>query len=130
MKLNAEQYAQALWEAVSQTAEKDHGLIVERFLHVLKQNGDINIWDKIENHFHELTLRQKGIHTAKLITAREMDLHKNDLDILNLLAGKKLEIKKHINEDLVGGVVMQVDDMLIDASIKSQIDKLSEELKN
>lgn len=129
MKLTAEQYAQALWEAVFQTAEKDHGLIVERFLHVLKQNGDINIWDKIENHFHELTLRQKGIHTAKLTTAREMDLEKHDLDKLNLLAGKKLEMQKHVNEGLVGGVVMQVDDTLVDASIKNQINKLSEELK-
>lgn len=129
MKLSAEQYAQALWESISQTAEKDHGLITDRFLDVLKQNGDLGLWDKIEIHFHKLTLKAKNIHSAKLVTAREMELQKTDIDKLNELAGKKLEMNKHVDRDLIGGVVMQVDDTLIDASIKNQIVKLSEELK-
>jgi F-type H+-transporting ATPase subunit delta len=49
---------------------------------------------------------------------------------LNALVGKNLELKKKIDESLIGGVTIKVDDTLIDASVKSQLDKLKNTLSN
>jgi len=37
---------------------------------------------------------------------------------------KKIELTQHIQEDLIGGFVLKMDDMLYDASLKSQLSKL------
>jgi F-type H+-transporting ATPase subunit delta len=46
------------------------------------------------------------------------------------MVGKNLELKKKIDESLIGGVTIKVDDTLIDASVKSQLDKLKNTLSN
>jgi len=37
---------------------------------------------------------------------------------------KKIELTQHIQEDLIGGFVLKMDDMLYDASLKSSLSKL------
>ena len=48
--------------------------------------------------------------------------------ILAQQTGKKIEINEHIQEDLIGGFVLKIDDMQYDASIKAKLGKLKHEL--
>jgi len=52
------------------------------------------------------------------------------LQELNKLVKGHYELKKKIDEQLIGGVVIRIDDQMIDASIKNELEELKEELTN
>ena len=129
MKLTSQQYAQALYDAVHETAPKDHDLVMDRFVQVLAQNGDLNKHSEIEDAYKKLEAEAKGFRQAEVTVAREAELNKGIIDELNKIAGAKLEIKQKVDEGIVGGIIMKVDDTLLDASIKTQLNNLNQSLK-
>jgi F-type H+-transporting ATPase subunit delta len=130
MKLTSQQYAQALYDAVHETNPKDHDLVMDRFVKILAQNGDLNKHSEIETEYKKLEHQSHGIKEAEVTVAKEAELNKGIVDELNKIAGTKLDIKKKVDEGIVGGIIMKVDDTLLDASIKTQLDKLNQELKS
>jgi len=128
-KLTPKQYAQALYEAIHETNPKDYDLVMDRFVQVLPQNGDLNKHSEIEAEYKRLDLESKGVRQAEVTVAREAELNGQIMDHLNKIAGTKLEIKKKVDEGIVGGIIMRVDDTLLDASVKTQLNKLNQELK-
>jgi F-type H+-transporting ATPase subunit delta len=73
-----------------------------------------------------------NIQEATLLTAVEVsDNIKNAAK--NLIAkatGKTVVLSEEIKEDLIGGYILRVDDIQLDASVKSQLNKLSINFKN
>lgn len=128
-KLTPAHYAQALYEALQETDPKDHGLVVENFVAALRQRGDLAKWDEIEQSFREIELKEKGIHKADVTFAKEHPVGKELFDALNHIAGKKLEINTHTDDKIVGGVVMRVDDKLLNASVKDRLSQLEQDLE-
>jgi F0F1-type ATP synthase delta subunit len=49
MKFNSKQYAQALYEALQET--KDHDKVVDNFVKILAQNGDLSKHPEIERYY-------------------------------------------------------------------------------
>lgn len=130
MKLTSQQYAQALYDAVHETAPKDHDLVMDRFVQILAQNGDLNKHSEIEDEYKKLEMGAKGIKEAEVTVAREAELNHGIIDALNKIAGTKLELKTKVDEGIVGGVILKVDDTLLDASLKTQLNNLNKELKS
>lgn len=148
MRLTSQQYAQALYDAVSQTAPHDHDKVMDKFVKILAENGDLGKHQEIENEYKRLDMQAKGIKEAEVTAARDIEFNSGLIDELNRIinhgltdrspealakgdgAFHKLEIKKKIDEGIVGGVIVKVDDTLIDASVKSQLNKLNQELKS
>lgn len=130
MKLTPSQYAQALYDAIQQTNPKDHETVLDNFVKVLAQNGDLAKHAEIEQEYQTLDLRGQGIKQASFVTAREMEVNKPILDHLNKIVGSKTNVNKKVDDQLVGGVLVKVEDTLIDASIKSQLANLNRELKS
>lgn len=128
MKLNAKQFAQALHEAIGQTKASDHGKILDRFAKVLAEEGALGLWLEIEKEFLSLSGKAEGREQASLVTAREIQINASLVEDLNKAARKKLEIKKSTNEELIGGVILRTDDLIFDASVKTQLSKLKSEL--
>jgi len=128
MKLNAKQFAQALHEAVSQTKPSDHDKILDRFTKVLAQEGVLGLWPDIEKEFLTLSGKAAGKEQAELITAHEVQVNSGLVEVLNQAAHKKLEVEKRVETDLIGGVILKTDDVIFDASIKTQLSKLKSEL--
>jgi F-type H+-transporting ATPase subunit delta len=129
MKYTPLQYAQALYEAVHETNAKDHDVVLDNFVKILAQAGDLNKYQEIEKEYHLLEMKEKGISSAEVTVAKDMEVNANLLKDLNEIIGNKLEIKKQVDEGIIGGVVVRVDDTLIDASIKTQLDSLNKSLK-
>ncbi len=130
MKFTPLQYAQALFDAVSETAPKDHNKVLDNFVSVLKENGDLEKYGEIEAAFRQIKLKSEGIPEVEITVAREAELNKGLVDEINRIAGNKAEIKKKVDEDLIGGVVVRVDDTLIDASVRTQLHNLNRSLKD
>lgn len=128
-KFTTKQYAQALYEAVHETNAKDHDVVLDNFVKILAQAGDLNKYPEIEKEYHLLEMKEKGMSSAEVTVAKDMEVNANLLKDLNEIIGNKLEIKKQVDEGIIGGVVVRVDDTLIDASIKTQLDSLNKSLK-
>ncbi len=130
MKLTSQQYAQALFEAISETAPHDHDKVLDNFVKVLAQNGDLGKYEEIDAEFRKLKLLSQGIKEAEVTIAKEVEMNTALIHSLNEIVGSKVEIKKRIDESIIGGVVIRVDDTLIDASVKNQLNNLNKSLKN
>jgi F-type H+-transporting ATPase subunit delta len=128
--MTAEQYAKALFEAVSEVKPEDQDKVLDNFVKVLSSNGDLNKYDKIETEYKKLQLAAQGIKQVELTTARAGIDEKALIAELNRIVGEKVEIRHKVNENLIGGVVVKVDDTLIDASIKNNLERLKKDLKN
>jgi F-type H+-transporting ATPase subunit delta len=125
-KLTSTQYAEALYDAVNQTADKDHDKVLDNFVKILATNGDLAKHTEIEAEYHRM--KEKGIKQAEVTFAKEHN--PKILNDLNKVVAGKVEFKTKLDEGIVGGVIVRVDDTLIDASIKTQLNNLNQSLKS
>jgi len=128
-KITSTQYATALFDAISETAPHDHDKVLDNFVKILAQNGDLGKFDEIDEEFRKLKLGSQGIKEASVTVAKDVEMNSNLIHSLNEIIGTKVEIKKQVDESIIGGVVVRVDDTLIDASVKTQLRSLNNELK-
>lgn len=130
MKFTSQQYAQALYDAVHETNPKDHDMVLDNFVKILAQNGELSKHSEIEKEYHILEMKEKGISSAEVTVAKDIEINSTLINQLNEIIGNKVEIKKKVDEGIVGGVIVRVDDTLIDASIKTQLENLNSQLKS
>ena len=128
MEFSAKQYAQALHEAVSETKPQEQEKILDNFAQILKHNGDLSKIDEIEKEFLSLRgIRQVQITSTRAFSEAE---EKRIISELNEYVGAKVELRKKVDEGLLGGVVIKVDDELIDGSVRMSLKDLKNKLIN
>jgi len=130
MKFTPKQYAQALIEALQDTSPKDQEKVLDNFVKVLAENNNLRLFDQISQEFHTLDLAKKGIVQATATSAHPINKEneKAIIEELNKLAKKKIELKTKVDENLIGGIIIQMEDQMIDASVKNQLEQLKNNL--
>lgn len=130
MKFTSKQYAIALHHALFESKPDDQEKILDNFAQVLKQNGDIGRMDEIEQEFFTYEKEAKGIKMADVTSAHELSTNQEQEIIkeLNEHIGGQVELRKKIDEGLIGGVVIRVGDELIDGSVKKNLKDLKSKL--
>jgi len=130
MKFSAKEYAQALYDSVDGTDPKEIDLVLNNFVEVLTANNDLKLFPAIEEEFHKLKLEKEGKKLAEVTTAHPIDKNseRKILDELNKIVKGDVEIKKKIDEKILGGVVIRFDDHEIDTSTKNQLEQLKKDL--
>lgn len=130
MKFTAKNYAQALHEALETTAPADADKILDNFVQILASNNDLRMFEQVASEFHKQELARKGIKQAVVTSAGTINQSNEQgiLDALNKIVKSKVELDKKIDPNLIGGVVVQVDDLLIDGSVRSNLHELKESL--
>ena len=80
--------------------------------------------------FNRLFQQENNEQTATLTTAVELSaaLKKDFQKIANDLSGKKVALVEQVDEELIGGYVLRFDDRQIDASIKTKLNKVKQQL--
>src|SRR3989344_1717164 len=126
MKYTPKQYAATLMEVIDQTAPKDVDAVLDNFVAVLRKNNDLRMFDVITTEFHKLELAKKGITEVDVASVHPLnrDNEQAILDALNKLVKGEVKLKSMVDENLIGGVVIQVEDKVIDASVKTQLSNL------
>jgi F-type H+-transporting ATPase subunit delta len=81
---------------------------------------------EIAAEFAELYKDYMGILTTRLMTAAPAsdDIRNEVKNLMKKHKGKKIDLAESVNEDLVGGYILQWEDKQYDASILNQINKL------
>ncbi|MGE5297677.1 MAG: ATP synthase F1 subunit delta [Acidobacteriaceae bacterium] len=131
MKYSANQYAQALHEALQSTNPKDEDVVLDNFVKSLVENNDLRLFPAIEDELYRLELKDKGKTLAHVTSARPLDKQAESKVIskLNELTKGDVVIKKKIDESLIGGVIIQMEDTVIDASVQGSLKNLKDNLK-
>ncbi len=124
MKYSAQQYAAALYQALQEAAPKDQNQVIDNFIVVLKNNNDLAHYEKVIEAYEALDRQERGVARANVAFARETEVSDEFIRQLNEFAKTKLEIETKVDESLIGGVVVRIDDLLLDASVKGQLNRL------
>ncbi|MBO9200307.1 MULTISPECIES: ATP synthase F1 subunit delta [Niastella] len=88
---------------------------------------------EISSAFIEQYKHQKGIHTVKLTTAVPVTEELKKQIISQVQKQTKMDtidLKATVNEDLIGGFVLEIGDQLIDASVAYDLNKIKAQFMN
>jgi ATP synthase F1 delta subunit len=75
--------------------------------------------------------QHNGIIDVQVITAVPLDppLHKKTISTLEARTGKKIKLSPAVDPRIIGGMILIVDDKIIDGSIRFRMEKLRRELE-
>lgn len=95
------------------------------------KNGRESFIPSIARNFLHETKKFYGITDSVLTTAVKVDdkLKNKISDLISEVFNTKADLKEIIDPEIIGGFILQVDDNLIDASIKNKLRKIGRELK-
>ena len=126
MRYTPKQYARALYESLREVKEDEVDFIFKNFYTVLLRNNDLKLINKIIEKIEEIDKEERGVVEVEITSAKEID--KDLVSKLRNLIGKKIEIEEKIDPSLIGGLKIQIKDLLIDGSIKAKLNKLRQSL--
>lgn len=126
-KISPRHYAMALSKL---SESKDIDQIFANLMEVIRKNGDINKIEKIFIEFKKIISEKEEGARANITIA----LSESEEKILQLIKQitipgvDKLSLSTNVDKNLLGGFVLRVKDVLIDASIKKQVNNLKAQL--
>ena len=103
---------------------------VQNFLNLLLDKNRIGAINDISEYFSTLTDEASNIARADIITARPLkdEALKKIEKSLEDLTTKKIQSNVMEDEDLIGGVMVKIGDLVLDGSVKAQLEGLKESL--
>jgi F-type H+-transporting ATPase subunit delta len=105
--------------------------IIQNFLRLLLDKNRIGAVKEISEHYGKLTDDLTGITRAQVMTAWPMK-DQAVLKIKKALEGISTgEVKIEVKDDaaLIGGIVVKIGDLVLDGSVRAQLEGLKESLK-
>lgn len=103
----------------------------ENFVKLLVHNHRIALVGKIRELFEQYRIEHEGYVNANVITAYPA----SEEDLASLAAalekklGRKVRLTSQVDERLLGGVVIQAGDKVIDGSVRGQLERLAKRLR-
>ncbi len=120
------QFAKALYEVTKDLPKSQLPETMEQFVLILQKNNKLKKADYIIEEFINYSKKQEGVKMVEVTAARKLD--QTILNKLKKTFGEKSEITEIINKNLLGGIKIKVDDLVYDASLKTQLGKLKQSL--
>ncbi|HKA25786.1 MAG TPA: ATP synthase F1 subunit delta [Gaiellaceae bacterium] len=104
--------------------------LVRNFLLLLAEKNRGGEVEEIAREFDRLVAREQGILDVELTTAVELSEHeaRDVIGQIEKASGRKVEATQRVDPDLIGGLVLQVGSLRLDASVRGRLDRLRQEL--
>jgi F-type H+-transporting ATPase subunit delta len=103
---------------------------VKKLLVVLTQSRKLNLITDLAEAFRERLLAHQNIVRADVTSAVALspDKTKALAESLSAVTGKKVELQVSVDPELLGGVVARIGSTVYDGSVKTQLQRLRQEL--
>ena len=96
---------------------------IVRLVALMKSKGREDLLVRVFRAYVKLFRESEGIVPAKLTTVvPSADLEERLREIFDRQAGKRLELKTQTDPDLIGGFVLEVENYVLDASVRHQLE--------
>jgi F-type H+-transporting ATPase subunit delta len=104
--------------------------LVHNTLGVMANKGRLGLVREVIDAYHDLLDEQLGKIEVDVTVARRLDGPEleNVRQRISAALKKDVVIHQYVDENIIGGLVIRVQDKLIDASVKSQLDTLKKKL--
>ena len=102
---------------------------LSRFLTLLNKNGRMDLVEDILRDFVTIYRRSIGIRKAHLVTATEPSerLLQRLKALVRQKTGDDVIIEVEVDPSIIGGFVFDIDEYLLDASVKRQLDRIRQQ---
>lgn len=125
-----QQYANTLYEVLEDTHSKDHQKVIDNFIAILFENSQSELYPEIVKIVESLAKQKKDIKKVEITTAKPLEVVE-ELELikeLNAYLGGNIELKKVVDQGLISGLVIKVNDVVIDGSVKKRIEKMKSQI--
>ena len=114
---------------VAEAADADNMLTA--FLNLLIEKHRAAILPDIAQELQVMVDTEKGISHGSVISAVELDaaLLEKIQDTLEKITGNKVTLETEVDSSIIGGIIAKVGDLVLDGSIKTQLNGLKESIK-
>jgi len=106
--------------------------VLARIIGIAAENRRLNCMPAIIAALRAMIAEYKGELTIDLVSASELTAQqtKKISEILKKQFGRAVELRVTQDPDLIGGLVIRAGSLMIDGSVRTQLDKLARVLKN
>lgn len=100
------------------------------FLNLLLRNKREFYIKGVCQYFIDLVKKDKGIKSVKLTTAYSLDKKSKDglESLIKSQLNSKIELTEEIDEEIIGGFIIRIDDNQYDSSVRSALNKMQKNL--
>ncbi len=101
---------------------------VKNFLNLLLDKNRIGAIEAVTDYYSKLTDEVSGIARAEIVTARPLKEEALGRIEKSLAGLTSKEIKSEVREekDLIGGIVVKIGDLVLDGSVRAQLEGLKQ----
>lgn len=127
MKYTIKDYALVLYDISQIKKESERELAVKDFLNIIKEHYVESWLSNIFQVFESIYNKNKKRTNIKIISARQLrDNHLQDIKkiIYKYLDNTNIEIKQSVNNDILGGFLVEGENLRIKASLKDKLNAL------
>ena len=123
---------QAKKDLLKRALDKEVSPTVMNFLMLLVDKKRIGVFNEIYDIFASLKNKEQGILIADVTTAFPLTKKQQDALIkkLTTLTERKIKIRPHKDESILGGLVLKIGDKLIDGSAAGRLRALQTAMRN
>lgn len=106
--------------------------ISNMFLKLLIDHGRESLTAQVIRRFQEMYLKAKGITLAQLTTSAPLNakLRAKFTTLVTQMTGSQVELDEKVDENIIGGFILRVNDRQIDTSVTGQLHKLKQQYKD
>ena len=99
-------------------------------IHLVIKNKRESYLPGIARNFRDLYRTEKGIRSAELVTALEVDdsTIKSIRELIKKSFDSDVELSASVNEDLIGGFVLKIEDQQYDSSVANNLKRMKKQL--
>jgi F-type H+-transporting ATPase subunit delta len=104
--------------------------LFRNFLRLLSEKGRVGEIEEIGREFERLCSEEEGVLNVRLITALELSDQeaRRIVEQIGEASGRTVEASRKVDPALIGGVVLEVGSMRLDASVRGRLERLRREL--
>ncbi len=104
--------------------------LLSNFLRLTAEKGRAGELDEIAREFERLMAREERRLDVELTTARPLtdEEAKTIVAQIEKAAGRTVEATREVDPDIVGGIVLRVGSLQVDASVRGRLERLRHEL--
>ena len=118
------------YELIGRLLEKRVSRPVLNLVRLLAQRGRIELLPAVSREFSRLFDELQGVVPATVTSASPLEREQEDAVRARIeeLTGRTVRLTSAVNPDLIGGVMVQVGDQLIDSSVRGRLERLRDQL--
>jgi len=104
--------------------------VVLNFLKLLVDKDRFNIFNSIVKEYRNVINKQKGLLEIKITSAIELDKNEKAMIKVKLEKNlnKEIELDWAVNSDIIGGLVFEAGDNIVDCSLQHKLQEINKEI--